>query len=70
MQNVDNNPAGAPAPVYDFVEPDPPTVEDFSDDDDAHVNPPRGDHWDEETGLYVCGRCGRMWDGGTFYCSH
>jgi hypothetical protein len=23
----------------------------------------RGDYWDEETGLYVCGRCGRQWDG-------
>jgi hypothetical protein len=85
-------------PCYDFVEVDPPTVEDLSavdcecvedmtnQRDDAKVHEDvtigemmdqlkeqgvkseaRGDHWDEETGLFVCGRCGRMWDGNICY---
>lgn len=56
---------------YDFVEPEPPTVEDFSDtasagdkqEDDEEQNALRTSDWDPETGLYICKRCGRMWDG-------
>lgn len=58
-------------PSYEFVEPEPPTVEDFSDEAAVPTPPPPindgGDHWDPESGLLICGRCGRMWDGAGFF---
>ncbi len=47
-------------PTYDFVETDKVPEPEDAKMGDYEIG---SDHWDKETGLYVCGRCGRMWDG-------
>lgn len=89
MQSSSSSTSADGQAQYDFIEIDPPTVENLTPcecvSDNEHADAAeasgdmaaflarlqekadnmtvRGDHWDANTGLYVCGRCGRMWDG-------